>query len=106
MFFLAVLTCAVLLYYIGTSGHDKMNAETMREQVAGAVPTGTGVDDVIKFLDSKRIYHSSLDGGIVRGIVREARKGWFVSTSILLEFHFDSSKKLTRYTVREEYTSL
>jgi hypothetical protein len=94
--------------------------ESLRRQIAQSIKVGCSTDDVIRFLDSQHLEHSSLlrltefetlrltYGGapLILARKRHTWQGWWESESIKIVFVFDKNNRLLRFDLRPEYTAL
>jgi hypothetical protein len=94
-----------------------MTAETLKTDISAALPGGSSVDDVIAYLDSRKIEHSSLidqanmahmgfDPNVqtISAIIRNVERKGLVTGDLTISFRFDRAQKLSGFDVKSVYT--
>ena len=90
-----------------------LTADQVRQQIDSEIPIGSGVPQVISFLDSRQISHSGyvegkkydLDKGdyvkmrLVQARVENAERRFLTTYTIYMRFSFDENAKLKEYDV-------
>jgi hypothetical protein len=113
---LIVLTLA----YFAVYGLRTTRPESLRRQIAQNVKVGCSTDDVIRFLDSQHLEHSSLlrlsefetlrrtygDAPLILARKRRTLQAWWGFESIQIIFVFDESNRLLKFDLHPEYTAL
>ena len=113
---LVVLTLAYFTVY----GLRTTRPESLRRQIAQNVKVGSSPDDVIRFLNSQHLEHSSLlrlsefetlrrtygDAPLILARKRRTLQAWWGFESIQIIFVFDESNRLLKFDLHPEYTAL
>src|SRR5712664_4595676 len=113
---LVVLTLAYFTVY----GLRTTRPESLRRQIAQNVKVGSSPDDVIRFLNSQHLEHSSLlrlsefetlrrtygDAPLILARKRRTLQAWRGFESIQIIFVFDESNRLLKFDLHPEYTAL
>jgi hypothetical protein len=113
---LIVLTLA----YFAVYGLRTTRPESLRRLIAQNVKVGSSPDDVIRFLDSQHLEHSSLlrlsefetlrrtygNTPLILARKRRTLQAWWGSESIQIIFVFDESNRLLKFDLHPEYTAL
>jgi hypothetical protein len=113
---LIVLTLAYFALY----GLRTTRPESLRRLITQNVKVGSSPDDVIRFLDSQHLEHSSLlrlqefetlrrtygNAPLVLARKRHTLQAWWGSESIQIIFVFDEGNRLLRFDLHQEYTAL
>ena len=91
-------------FWLCGCGSRDRDTVALREQVAEAVPLGSGATQVIAYLDTEKSAHSVYKRDPVRGNVIEAvmvmqRQHALVQPDYDVIFQFDDRDHLTRYEV-------
>jgi hypothetical protein len=108
------------LVYFGLYGIRTTRPESLRRQLDQTVKVGCPPDDVIQFLDSQHLEHSSLlkldkletlyrtygDAPLVLARKRHTLQAWWGFESIEIVFVFDEDNRLIRFDLLPEYTAL
>jgi len=101
--FVSCLVCV-----IGSSGCSSRNitVNDLEYQIQQELPVGSDVTQVVQYLETKGIEHSSYmqSERTILGIVRGTSMNWPISGSITLRFVFDEHGKLARHEVKEVFT--
>ena len=111
-----VLICADFTFF----GLRTTRPESLRRQISQNIKVGCSTDDVIRFLDSQLLEHSSLVrltefetlrltyGGapLILARKRHTWQAWWGYESIQIIFVFDENNRLLRFDLRPEYTAL
>jgi hypothetical protein len=118
---LAVGSAIVLaLIYFALCGVRTSPTESLRRQIEQSVKVGCAPDEVIQFLNSQHLEHSSLirlndleslhrtygDALLVVARKRRTFQVWWGFESIQIVFVFDEGNRLIRFDLRPEYTAL
>jgi hypothetical protein len=96
---------------------DVMTAEALKADISKAVPMGSSADDVIQFLENRKIEHSPLvdqanmkhmgfDPNVqtISAIIRNVERKGLVSGDLAISFRFDRAQKLSDFDVKSVYT--
>ncbi len=108
-----------LIYFV-SFGVRTTGPESLKRQIGQNVKVGCSPDDVIRFLDSQHLEHSSLfkldkletlyrtygDAPLVLARKRRTLRAWWGFESIQIVFVFDGGNRLIRFDLRPEYTAL
>ena len=83
-----------------------VSPESFKAELIAALPPGAAQSDVVTYLDGHGIEHSAYGGGdrTINAIRRDVERRGLVSKSLRVDFHFDSSDRLTGMEVTEAFT--
>jgi hypothetical protein len=118
LFILAVGTAiAVTACSKSESKAGLMSAESLKTEISTALPGGSSVADVITYLDSRKIEHSSLvdqanmahmgfDPNVqtISAIIRNVERKGLITGDLTISFRFDRAQKLSGFDVKPVYT--
>lgn len=102
----------ILASYLLSACNESANAphkvaKEVEALLAKELQVGASKAQVITFLDSRKIEHSgnySQTANRFEAIVRDIESKGFVSTSVQIQFEFDSKNRLIQYKAKEIYT--
>lgn len=83
-----------------------MTPEKLGRIINNKVQHGTSWQEVISFLDSMKIEHSTYDKEkkVIKGILRDTSGNFLIKGSIVLQFFFDEKGQMMNYTIKEIFT--
>jgi|ERR1035441_1719517 PBP1b-binding outer membrane lipoprotein LpoB len=94
----------------GNKGDDPIEAKKkeIEQALKATLPIGTSVQDVVAYLDSKKLDHDNYDRSTKQlgAIERKVFKSLFTRTDVQIFFQFDEKDKLKGFTLKEIYTGL
>jgi hypothetical protein len=90
-------------------GPARPDAKAIQQQLSGAVPLQSSLQQVSDYLNKQKIEHSDYlrdadRGYLIKAMVRDRSKWSLVRTDCGIEFRFDKDGHLLKYEVREHYT--
>jgi hypothetical protein len=111
---------ALTFAYFAVYGLRTTRPESLKRQITNSVKVGSSPDDVIRFLNSQQLEHSSLlrlsefetlrrtygDAPLILARKRHTMQAWWGSESIQIIFVFDESDRLLKFDLHPEYTAL
>jgi len=111
---------ALTFAYFAVYGLRTTRPESLKRQITNSVKVGSSPDDVIRFLNSQQLEHSSLlrlsefetlrrtygDAPLILARKRHTMQAWWGSESIQIIFVFDESNRLLKFDLHPEYTAL
>jgi hypothetical protein len=89
---------------------ERRNSQAeLRRAIAEEIPKGTDLAAVLKFLEARRISHTTYDADRrqVNAWISYAPRGWFqFGGGLYMVFWFTKEKKLASYKAKEEWRGL